>query len=124
MSAIFGERVAIAWRDDKRTERSVLAALRLLPHAQQVHVLAGVRPGAPTPALPAILAEHAINAELHVLPIGTGVFGDVLLTAAHAVRADMMVMGAFTRSTWRDMIVGGVTRYMLAHADLPVLMRH
>jgi nucleotide-binding universal stress UspA family protein len=119
-----GERVAIAWRDDKRTERSVLAALRLLPQARQVHVLAGERPGGPAPAIPAILVEHGINAELHALPIGPGAFGAALLAAAHDVRADMLVMGAYTHSAWRDMIFGGVTRYMLANADLPVLMRH
>ena len=80
----FGERVAIAWRDDKRTVRAVLAGLRLLSQAKQVHVLAGVRAGAPGPALPAILAEHGIAATLHVLPIGAGVFGEALLAEARA----------------------------------------
>ena len=63
----FGERVAIAWRDDKRTIRAVLAALRLLSGAREVHLLAGRRAGAPTPGLPVILAEHGIAATLHVL---------------------------------------------------------
>jgi nucleotide-binding universal stress UspA family protein len=120
----FGERVAIAWRDDKRTERSVLAALRLLPQAKAVHVLAGARAGAPPPRLPPILIEHGIEAELHVMPVGAGVFGEMLLRTAHEVGADLLVMGAYTHSAWRDLLLGGVTRYMLAHADLPVLMRH
>ena len=120
----FGERVAIAWRNDKRTERSVLAVLRLLPKAKQVHVLAGMRAGESAPALPEILAEHDIDAVLHILPIGTGVFGETLLHTAHAISADLMVMGAYTHSTWRALILGGVTRYVLAHTDLPVLMRH
>ncbi len=123
-SGAFGERVAIAWRDDKRTERAVLAALRLLPHAKQVHVLAGVRSGAPEPGLPDILVEHGINAVSHILPIGSGTFGEALLDEAHAVGADLLVMGAYTKSAWRELLLGGVTRYMLARADLPVLMRH
>jgi nucleotide-binding universal stress UspA family protein len=124
LAAPIGQRVAIAWRDDKRTKRAVLASLQLLSSICQVHVLAGARAGAPSPALPKTLAEHGIDAKLHVLPIGDGVFGEALLSMAHAVAADMLVMGAYTHSTWRDLILGGVTRYMLAHADLPVLMRH
>ncbi|MDR3517701.1 MAG: universal stress protein [Azospirillaceae bacterium] len=120
----FGERVAIAWRDDKRTVRSVLAAVRLLSKARQVQVLVGVRSGDPEPRLPAILAEHDIAATLHVLPIGPGIFGAELLAQAHALDADLLVMGAYSHSPWREAVLGGVTRYMLAHADLPILMRH
>ncbi len=134
--APFGDRVAIAWRDDRRTVRSVLAALRLLSQARQVHVLTGVREEAPEPALPEILAEHGIPATLHVLPVrppigpdtraktGAGAFGETLLAEAHALGADLLVMGAYTHSPWRELLLGGVTQYMLANADLPVLMRH
>jgi nucleotide-binding universal stress UspA family protein len=123
-AANFGERVAIAWRDDKRTDRAVLAALRLLPQAKQVHVLAGVRAGQNIPVLPEILAEHGVDAVLNVLPIGAAVFGQALLAEAHKFDADLLVMGAYTHSPWRELILGGVTKYMLAHADLPVLIRH
>jgi nucleotide-binding universal stress UspA family protein len=120
----FGECVAIAWRDDKRTIRSVLAALRLLSQAREVHVLAGVRAGMTAPDLPEILAEHGIAATLHVLAVGSGVFGANLLAEVHTLGADLLVMGAYTHSPWRELVLGGVTRHMLAHADLPVLMRH
>jgi nucleotide-binding universal stress UspA family protein len=120
----FGNRVAIAWRNDKRTRRAVLAALRLLRPGAELHVLAGMRDGAPVPEVPDMIVEHGIAAELHVLPIGAGVFGEMLLKTAHSVGADMLVMGAYTHSAWRDLILGGVTQHMLAHADLPVLMRH
>ena len=33
-------------------------------------------------------------------------------------------MGAYSHSPWRELLLGGVTRHVLAHADLPVLMRH
>jgi len=120
----FGQCVAIAWRDDKRTIRSVLAALRLLSQAREVHVLAGVHAGQPAPEMPEILAEHGIAATLHVLTSGAGVFGETLLAKAHALGADLLVMGAYTHSAWRELVLGGVTRHVLAQADLPVLMRH
>jgi nucleotide-binding universal stress UspA family protein len=34
-----------------------------------------------------------------------------------------MVMGAYGHGEWREAMLGGVTRTMLAEADLPLLMR-
>jgi len=59
-----------------------------------------------------------------VLPIGPGPFGQALLDKARELGADMLVMGAYVHSPLREALLGGVTRHMLAHADLPVLMRH
>ncbi len=123
-SARFGRSVAIAWRDDSRTVKAVIPALRVLGGAGQVHLLAGVRETAAAPAIPAVLQDHGITASLHVLPIGQEAFGKVLLEKLHALGADMLVMGAYAHSPLREMIFGGVTRYMLEHADVPVLMRH
>jgi nucleotide-binding universal stress UspA family protein len=123
-AAPFGRRVAIAWRDDARAAKAVLPALRWLGGAEQVHVLAGVRQGAGQAALPRILLDHGLAAELHVLPIGPGPFGQALLGKAHELGADMLVMGAYAHSPLREALLGGVTRHMLAHADLPLLMRH
>jgi nucleotide-binding universal stress UspA family protein len=123
--APLGKRVAIAWREDGRTVKAVLAALRCFQHAEQIDVLAGVRESGTRPRLPDILKEHGISADLHVLPItGQSAFGEVLLAKARELTSDMLVVGAFARHPVRSLILGGVTRHMLAHADLPVLMRH
>jgi nucleotide-binding universal stress UspA family protein len=120
----FGRNVAIAWRDDGRAVKAVLPALRLLSGAAQVHVLQGVRDGTGHLPVPAVFQDHGIAAQMHVLPIGDGAFGQALLDKAHALGADLLVMGAYRHSPLREMIFGGVTRYMLDHADLPVLLRH
>lgn len=120
----FGRRVVIAWRDDGRAAKAVLPALRCLIHAEQVFVLSGVREGKPRPGVPDIVAEHGIVSEQRVLSINPGVFGEKLLFEAHTLGADLLVMGAYVHSPLREMIFGGLTRFMLAHADLPILMRH
>jgi nucleotide-binding universal stress UspA family protein len=120
----FGRNVAIAWRDDGRVVKAVLPALRLLSGAAQVNVLQGVRDGAQHLPVPAVFQDHGIAAQMHVLPIGDGAFGQALLDKAHALGADLLVMGAYHHNPLREMMFGGVTRYMLDHADLPVLMRH
>ena len=120
----FGHRIAIAWRDDERAAKATLAGLRCLAYAERVFVLAGTRNINEPPSMPAIIAEHGIDAELHLLPIGAGVFGATLLAKAHELGADMLVMGAYEHHPLRELLLGGVTRYMLHNADIPVLLRH
>jgi nucleotide-binding universal stress UspA family protein len=120
----FGRRIAVAWRDDNRTIRAVLAAMRCLGHVERLFVLAGQRGGAARPQMPEILVEHRIPAELFVLPIGRHAFGAALLGKAHELGADMIAMGAYARDPVRRLMLGGLTKYMLANSDLPLLMRH
>jgi nucleotide-binding universal stress UspA family protein len=120
----FGREIAIAWRDDKQAARAVIPAIRCLAAAGRVHVLTGMRDRVERPIVPRILVEHGIQADLHVLPLGPGPFGQALLHKAHDIGADLLVMGAYAHSPLRELILGGVTRYMLEHADLPVLLRH
>jgi nucleotide-binding universal stress UspA family protein len=123
-SAPFGRCVAIAWREDGRTVKAVIPALRFLAGAEQVHLLAGVRNGATSPSVPAVFQDHGIAARLHVLPIGEAPFGRALLEKLHELGADMLVMGAYAHNPLREMIFGGATKYLIEHADMPVLMRH
>jgi nucleotide-binding universal stress UspA family protein len=121
--AAFGKTVAVAWRDDKFTLHAVMEALHCIPQSAEVHVLMGRREGAPHAQIPDVLVEHGVTVTGHELPVGQDVFGALLLAKAHELHADLLVMGAFVHSAWRNMIFGGVTKYMLAHADIPVLMR-
>ena len=120
----FGRRIAVAWRDDNRTIRAVLALMRCLGQVERLFVLAGQRDGAARPQLPEILVEHRVAAELFVLPIGRHAFGPALLGKAHELGADVIAMGAYARDPVRRLMLGGLTRYMLTNSDLPLLMRH
>jgi nucleotide-binding universal stress UspA family protein len=124
VKAVFGKIVAMAWRDDKFTLHAIVAALRLIPQDAQVHVLMGRREDQAAPKIPDVLVEHEVSVTGHELAIGKDVFGAQLLAEAHELNADTLVMGAFVHSAWRNMLFGGVTKYILAHADIPVLMRH
>lgn len=119
-----GRRIAIAWRDDERAAKAVMAALRGFRNAEQVFVLAGMRAGGPSPELPPILREHGVTATLHILPVESRPFGAGLLRAADELGADVLVMGAYQHTPLREFLFGGVTRHMLHHANRPVLMRH
>ena len=120
----FGRRMAVAWRDDNRTIRAVLAAMRCLGRVERLVLIAGQRDGAERPRMPEILVEHRVPAELFVLPVGRQSFGEVFLNKAHDLGADMIAMGAYARDPVRRLVLGGLTKYMLANSDLPLLMRH
>jgi len=123
--AELGQRVAVAWRNDARTTQAVLGALRWLGGAAEIHVMAGAKRWETPPALPPIFSEHSVAATLHVLPMsGQRAFGEALLARARELRADLLVLGAFAHPMLFGPILGGVTKHMLAHADLPVLMRY
>jgi len=51
--------------------------------------------------------------------------GDSLLSTAGAIDAGLVVMGAYSHSRLREMLLGGVTRHMLQNAaSRPVLLAH
>jgi nucleotide-binding universal stress UspA family protein len=60
-------------------------------------------------------------AATHALDIA---IGDVLLSRAFDLGADLIVMGAYGHSRVRGMVLGGATRHLLQHMTVPVLMSH
>ncbi len=48
--------------------------------------------------------------------------GEVFLREAERFKADLLVMGAYAQSPFRESLTGGVTNHVLSHAELPVLM--
>ena len=57
----------------------------------------------------------------HVLDVGVG---DAILNAASDYAADLLVIGAYGHSRMRELVLGGVTRHLLRHMTVPVLMSH
>jgi protein CrcB len=115
----FGRVVAVAWKDDIRAPKAALAAMPILEKAETVHVLRA-RANA---IVPPILEEHGVRAVAHAVE-GHGPVGAQLLETARLLGADLIVMGAYAHGEWREALLGGVTRYMLEHADLPLLIWH
>ena len=49
---------------------------------------------------------------------------DVLLSRASDLDADLIVAGAYHHSQFREALLGGVSRELLHHMTVPVLMSH
>lgn len=123
------ERVLLGWNESAEALSAVRSAMPLLVAAQVVHV-AVIGPPSHSPnrsdpggALAQYLARHGVNAEIDVLSKTMRV-SDVLMRHASDVNADMVVMGAYGHSRFREAILGGATRNMLEQATVPVFMSH
>ena len=124
-----GTTVAIAWDGGRAASRAVAAAMPLLSQAGRVVILSGDRPALGRASDPNRLAEslacHGITAASHGVTAGGQHMSKVLMRSAVELGCDMLVMGAYGHSRFREMVLGGVTRGVLdAPVDLPILMAH
>ncbi len=80
------------------------------------------RRGPQAPELQAYLAMHGVAADLMMFKPIDNIVGAGLLAAAKEFNCDLLAMGAYAHSRLRQQILGGVTRHILEHATLPVMM--
>ena len=123
-----GKRVMVAWNGSVEAAKAVTAALPLLRGAEQVTLAVlgnsadtlGESPGAD---IALYLARHGVNVEVLRRPEAADP-GKAILSLAADFNVDLLVMGAYGHSRFREMMLGGATRTILATATLPVLMAH
>ena len=125
--ASLGRRCCVAWNGTPESAAALAAMLPWLRDAQAVRVLHGAEYQRRGPAAEDVLAYlmlHGVAADCVAFqPLNRDV-GAGLLAAAAAFGADLVGMGAYSHSRLRQMILGGVTRHVLSHATVPVLMAH
>ncbi len=120
-----GTRLAIAWNGTAESAAAVLAAMPWIETAEAIRILAAdeyQRRGPSAEDLVAYLSLHGHKPEITTFPPVDKDVGAGLLAAARAFDADMLVMGAYSHSRLRQLILGGVTRHVLENATIPVLM--
>ena len=74
--------------------------------------------------LSSYLARHGVKAEAHPTASGKVAVGDVILSRASDLGADLIVMGAWGHSRLREIVLGGATRSLLEQMTVPVLLSH
>ncbi|MGE3916198.1 MAG: universal stress protein [Hyphomicrobiaceae bacterium] len=127
----FGDRITIAWNTRREASRAVFDAMPMLQAASRVRIV-WINPQAdarsardlPGAEIAATLARQGVNCETGTAVSGEISVGDVLLSGLTDDAADMLVMGAWGHSRMREMVFGGVTRHILEHMTVPVLMSH
>ncbi len=129
---VIGEQVMVAWDGSRLATRAVNDALPILTQAKKVMVIAvnpsteneGAHGEIPSADICLHLARHGVNAEAQQVYADDLGVGEMLLSRATDEGCDLMVIGAYGHARWRELVLGGVTRHMLMHMTLPVLMSH
>ncbi|GMQ76114.1 MAG: universal stress protein [Gammaproteobacteria bacterium] len=122
-----GDRVVIGWNGSKEAAQAVTAARPVLREASAVTVLTTDKRQKRRPNsddLLTYLSCHAIVATMSIMDTRTRSVPEALLANARELNADLLVTGGYSRHRLREVIMGGVTRYLLAESDIPMLMVH
>jgi len=126
-----GRRAVVAWNASREATRAVNDALPLLAAADVVTVLAinpkhgnkghGEEPGAD---IALHLARHGVKAQVEQAVSDELDPGQLLLSRAADLSADLIVMGAYGHSRMRELVLGGMTRTILRSMTAPAFLSH
>ncbi len=117
----------VAWDGKRAAARALSDAMDLLENEDQVTVLHvgnedAVR--APGRDIMEHLSRHGLNVDLKNQPRGNLAISDIILNTCAEADVGLLVMGAYEHSRFSEMLLGGVTRDVLARTHIPVLMSH
>lgn len=125
-----GDKVTVAWNGSANSVRAITSAIALLRRARQVQLVV-VNPGPggglhgelPGADMGLYMARHGVRVEVCALD-DDGDAGEALLAHASGAGSDLIVMGAYGHSRFRESLLGGVTRSALLASPLPLWMAH
>jgi nucleotide-binding universal stress UspA family protein len=124
--------VLVAWKDSPEARQALADALPMLRKARDVAVVAipegeDDRPGAVAGVtdVTAWLARHGVTATARVCEAaGSQTVAGQLEKVAGDVGASLIVAGAYGHSRFRELILGGVTQYLVTQSARCVLLSH
>lgn len=126
-----GAKTLVPWNFSREAARAMYDGLPFLGSARAVEVVTFdpeklPRPIeiTPQPDVRAYLARHDVNARLSEQPSGDIDMGSAILSRAADIGADLIVMGAYSHSRARELILGGATRELFKSMTMPTLMSH
>jgi nucleotide-binding universal stress UspA family protein len=122
--------ILVAWNESVEALAAIRKSLPFLMAADLVRVVVidppkhGPERSDPGGLLSQMLARHGVNCEIDVLSKTMSRVSDVLNRHVTDTDADLLVMGAYGHSRFREAILGGATRNMLEQAKVPIFMAH
>jgi nucleotide-binding universal stress UspA family protein len=122
-------RVLVAWDFSRAAAHAVSDAISILEKAREVCILTVTNEKAipskrSSSELAKNLSRHGIDVVIEEVDAAGRTIGDVLAAQIESHRADLLVMGAYGHSRFREFILGGATRSILTKPPIPVLFSH
>lgn len=121
--------VVIGWDGSRTAARALADALPICARAGTVELVTitgekALEAEASLSDMRRHLSTHGIDARTTEVPAQRLDAGSALLRHCERAGADLLVMGAYGHSRFREFVLGGATRSVLADAALPVLLSH
>ncbi|MGY0571954.1 universal stress protein [Bradyrhizobium sp. RDM12] len=123
--------VLVAWKDTPEARRAAADALPMLRKAKDVVVVEIPETNDDRSAVmahvsdvAAWLARHGVTATARVTEAGNATAAVQLGRVADDVGASLIVAGAYGHSRFRELILGGVTEYLVTQTARCVLLSH
>jgi len=121
--------VVVAWDFSRAATRAVADAIPVLEKAKRVRIVTVMNEKAidskhSSEELAKNLSRHGIDVILDRVDAAGHAIGEVLRKQTAACHADLLVMGAYGHSRFREWVLGGATQGILSQPPLPVLFSH
>ena len=121
--------VAVAWDFSRTAARAIADAIPLLQRARTVRVLCvtnekSFASSRTNSELAAHLSRHGISVIIDEVDAAGQAIGDVLTQFVEAHKVDLLVMGAYGHSRFREFILGGATKSMMSSPPVPTFLSH
>jgi len=123
------DRILICWDGGRQAARAVHDAMPFLHRAKEIDVVAVNEDSATvgeasSEALQTHLARHDLSAEVQRVTADTANIFNVILSLAADKSTDLIVMGGYGHSKFREFLLGGVTRGIFETLTVPALISH
>lgn len=121
------ERIIIAWDGSLQAARALKLSIPFLQGAAQTLIITVGAEDFQAPGVADVadfLALHGVRATSRRVATGREEVARRLLGEAKKLDADMIVSGGYSHARIQEQFLGGVTRYLITHADLPLFLAH
>jgi nucleotide-binding universal stress UspA family protein len=118
--------MVIGWKPHDHAQRAVVAARRWLAAADRVTVLCvNDKPdGSDQFTARELLKQLGLDGDVIAITSGSRSVGETILDFAKTAKATCLLIGAFKHGYFLELLLGRVTRYLLSHSSLPMMMKH
>ena len=125
----FPKRALVAWNGKRESLRAINDALPILQKCSFVKVASFIEEAEKAKAISLSekdiihhLSRHGVDAKAEIVNSSGLDVGNALLSFVADDVMDMLVMGCYGHSRFRELLLGGVTKRILAEMTIPVLM--
>ncbi len=121
--------VAVAWDFSRAAARAISDAIPILEKAREARIVTVTNEKVldskhSSEELAKNLSRHGIDVVLDKVDAAGRTIGEVLKAHTASCKADILVMGAYGHSKFREFFLGGATKSLLSKPPLPILFSH